>query len=327
MEHLLCWHKGQISADCPQDTLRVALQDRKAVSWLDLRLVDGLAQYKSLLVDEFQLSKLTIETIEEHRERARLVQQRNYFYLVVHGMQFDKEQEEASTPKLDIVFGQNFLITIHREAMPWLEALKESVSRDQSTENVMGQGMARLLHAILDTLVDTYFPVLDTLDDIVDELENATVENANNQTQARLFRIKRSIALLRRAISPQIEVMNSLITRTGDFIPTEIEPYFADVHDHLVRTFEVLDSYRDLMSSLLDVYLTTISNRQNEIMKQLAIIATIFLPITFITGVFGQNFGHSPQVEHDPGLNFWAVLAFMALVTLAQLWYFRRRWI
>jgi magnesium transporter len=82
------------------------------------------------------------------------------------------------------------------------------------------------------------------------------------------------------------------------------------------------------MSSLLDVYLTTISNRQNEIMKQLAIIATIFLPITFITGVFGQNFGHAPQVEHDPGLNFWAVLAFMALVTLAQLWYFRRRrWI
>src|SRR5207248_11349504 len=115
----------------------------------------------------------------------------------------------------------------------------------------------------------------------------------------RIFRTKRYLAQMRRVISPQVEVMNSLITRTGDLIPTEAEPYFADVHDHLVRTFEVLDSYRDLMSGLLDVYLSTISNRLNEVMKQLSIIATIFLPITFITGVFVQIFCISHQVEHE----------------------------
>jgi magnesium transporter len=97
------------------------------------------------------------------------------------------------------------------------------------------------------------------------------------------------------------------------------------VHDHLVRAFEVLDSYRDLMSGLLDVYLTTVSNRLNVVMKQLAIISTIFLPITFITGVFGMNFGHLPQVEHDPGSLFWYVIAAMGIITLVQIWIFKRR--
>src|SRR5262249_26893483 len=134
-----------------------------------------------------------------------------------------------------------------------------------------------------------------------------------------------SLAQMRRVISPQVEVANALITRTGETIPREMEPYFADVHDHLVRAFELLDSYRDLMSGLLDVYLTTVSNRLNTIVKQLTIIATIFLPITFVTGVFGQNFGHAPQVEHDAGNNFWIVLGFMAIITAVQLLYFWRR--
>ncbi|HLJ80733.1 MAG TPA: CorA family divalent cation transporter, partial [Ktedonobacterales bacterium] len=140
-----------------------------------------------------------------------------------------------------------------------------------------------------------------------------------------LFRMKRALAQMRRVISPQVEVANALITRTGDLIPREAEPYFADVHDHLVRAFEVLDSYRDLMSGLLDVYLTTVSNRLNVVMKQLTIIATIFMPITFITGVFGQNFGRMPQVAYDNGSAFYIVLAAMAVITAGQIWYFKRK--
>jgi magnesium transporter len=174
-------------------------------------------------------------------------------------------------------------------------------------------------------LVDSYFPVLDDLDDIIDQLEDLTVSTTSNQVQARIFHIKREVARMRRVISPSVEVTNALITRTREYIPAEAEAYFSDVHDHLIRAFEVLDSYRDLMSGLLDVYLTTVSNRLNTVMKQLTIIATIFLPITFVTGVFGQNFGHMPQVEHDSSLNFWIVLLFMGLITGGQLWFFKRR--
>ena len=192
----------------------------------------------------------------------------------------------------------------------------------------MSRGMAFLLHAILDALVDSYFPVLDDIDDQIDDLEDVTVTDTSNEVQVRIFRIKRALAHMRRTISPQVEVANSLVARTGKLIPAESEPYFVDTHDHLVRAFEILDSDRDLMSGLLDVYLTTVSNRLNEVVKQLTIIATIFLPITFITGVFGMNFGHLPQVEYDRGYLFWLALLGMAVITLIQIWYFRRRrWI
>ncbi len=189
----------------------------------------------------------------------------------------------------------------------------------------MSRDMPYLLYVLLDSLVDSYFPVIDALDDVIDELENVTVTQTSNAVQARLFRIKREVALMRRVISPQVEICNALITRTGEMIPEPMEPYFATVHDHMIRAFDVLDSYRDLLSGLLDVYLTTVSNRLNAIMKQLTIIATIFLPISFVTGVFGQNFGAPPQVAHDNGYFFWYALLFMALVSGVQLWYFWRR--
>jgi len=185
--------------------------------------------------------------------------------------------------------------------------------------------MAFLLYAILNALTDSYFPILDSIDDLIDELEDVTVTDTSNEVQLRIFRIKRALANMRRTISPQVEVANALVSRTGKLIPAKAEPYFADVHDHLIRAFEILDSYRDLMSGMLDVYLTTVSNRLNEVMKQLTIIATIFMPITFITGVFGMNFGHLPQVEHDNGSLFWIALLLMAIITVMQIWYFRRR--
>lgn len=192
----------------------------------------------------------------------------------------------------------------------------------------MKQGMGHLLYTVLDHLVDSYFPLLDDLDDVIDELEDAAVEKATNEVQSRIFRLKRALASMRRVISPQVELWNAIVIRANDIIDDDLKPYFSDLHDHMVRTYEILDGYRDLLSGLLDVYLSTISNRQNEIMKQLAIISSIFLPITFITGVFGQNFGHPPQVEHDAGFNFWIVLGVMVIISCLQLWYFHnRKWI
>jgi magnesium transporter len=329
MQKLIVWRNREIHADCSLDTLREALQDNKAVSWLDLQVHTGkLEKYADLLTDTFKLSALTIDTIQEERERARLVEYRGYFYLVVHGMEFYPQEMDAKAFKLDIIIGRNFLVTIHRQAMSWLDEIFQDTLEDTSDDNIMGRGMPYLLHAALDHLVDSYFPMMESQDQIIDELEIAAMERADKEVQANIFRMKRTLAYMRRVISPQVEVANALVLRTGDYIPTEAEPYFADLHDHLIRIFETLDSQRDLLSGLLDVYQTTVSNRMNEIMKQLAIISTIFLPITFVSGVFGQNFGHSPQVDNDSGFNFWLVLFFMLLVTALQLWYFRRRkWI
>jgi magnesium transporter len=317
------WHNGDIKTACPPEILQEALHDPHALLWLDVVGESGSQQ--ALLRDIFQLAPITIQTIGEEKERAKFTEQEHYFYVVMHGMSFDTQTDEASTPKLDIVFGKNFLITAHRESLPWLDPLFEAAQKKSPEEHLMSRGIPFLLHALLDALVDSYFPVLDDLDDMIDDLEDVTVNSTSNEVQVRIFRVKRSLAQMRRVISPQVEVANALVGRTGKLIPAEAEPYFADVHDHLIRAFEVLDSYRDLMSGMLDVYLTTVSNRLNVVMKQLTIIATIFMPITFITGVFGQNFGHLPQVEHDNGSLFWIVLAFMGLITVLQLWYFKKR--
>ncbi|HEX8036128.1 MAG TPA: magnesium/cobalt transporter CorA [Ktedonobacterales bacterium] len=323
VQHSLVWQNNKILADVSHAVIARVQDDPHALLWLDL---EGDPQaFGPTLAKTFGLSPITIETIDEEHERAKLTQGHNYFYLVVHGLVYDEKTDEAAMPKLDIVFGQNYLLTIHRAPLPWLTTLRESIRTGKLEDNLMSRGTAMLLHAVLDALVDSYFPVLDDLDEIVDQLEYAAVKKNTNEVQARIFRMKRALSQIRRVISPQVEVANALITRTGDLIPREAEPYFADVHDHLVRTFEVIDSYRDLMSGLLDVYLTTVSNRVNEIMRQLTIISTIFLPITFITGIFGQNFGHSPQVDHDGGWNFWVALALMGAITAVQIWYFKRR--
>lgn len=327
-QRALVWQNGKLSADPSSQALQDAMRDPGALIWFDLLIENDPAQCAEMLSRLFSLSHLTLDIIEEQKERAKLVEGHGYFHLVVHGLIFDTTNFDASTPKLDIIFGKNFLVTAHKSSPDWLKTLYETARTDDDESPMMSRGVAFMLYSILDALVDSYFPVLDDIDELIDELENATVSDVSNEVQKNLFQIKRALTQMRRVISPQVEVANSLITRTGSLIPTEAEPYFADVHDHLIRAFETLDSYRDLMSGLLDVYLTTVSNRLNEVMKQLTIIATIFLPITFITGVFGQNFAHSPQVEHDAGYNFWIVLAFMALITLAQLLYFKyRKWI
>lgn len=317
------WQNGKLSTENAPERWQEILQDPDALIWVDI-LGDGSSQH-DLLHDVFALAPITLQTMNEERERAKFTEQEHYFYMVVHGMSFDTQTEEAETPKIDIVFGKNFVITAHRATLPWLDSLFAATQEKNADGHIMCQGIALLLYTLLDTLVDSYFPVLDDIDEIIDDLEDVTVNSTSNDVQVRIFRIKRSLAQMRRVISPQIEVANALIGRTGKFIPAKAQPYFADVHDHLIRAFEVLDSYRDLMSGMLDVYLTTVSNRLNVIMKQLTILATIFMPITFITGVFGQNFGHLPQVEHDNGSFFWITLAVMGLISVLQIWYFKKR--
>lgn len=319
----MSWRNGSVLKDLTPSELHQIVQDQQGLIWIDI--VGEAAPYAEMLSSTFGLTKLVLETIDEAAERAKFVERSTYCYMVVHALEYDTQTNEARTPDIDIVFGKNFLITVHRATFPWLDDLCQELLTAEEDEYQRNRRMGFLLYRVLDRLVDSYFPVLDTIDDIIDELEDVTVNDTSNEVQVRLFRIKRSLAHMRRVISPQVEVANSLRGRSGHLIPEELAPYLGDVYDHMIRAFEILDSYRDLMSGLLDVYLTTVSNRLNVIMKQLAIVATVFLPITFITGVFGQNFGHSPQVEHDNGFNFWIVLVLMIIVTAGQIWYFKRR--
>lgn len=314
---------GAPALNPPEKAVTDALKDGKGLVWVDS--LGDPAETLTQVARLVHLPRIVRHGLADPIERSRILESAGVYAIVMHGLGFDPSTEEPIVSKLDIIFGPGFLITSHRERYEWLDEVWKEINQTSGDENMMARGLPYLLHTILDSLVDTYFPVLDALDDVIDELEISVINDTSNRVQQRLFHLKRAVATLRRVTLPQAEVMSSIIMRTGALIPSEAEPYFADVREHTVRVYEMLDSYRDLLSGLLDVYLSTVSNRLNAVMKQLAIIATIFMPITFVTGVFGQNFGYSPQVVSDHGLNFWLVLAFMAIVTGAQLWYFKRR--
>jgi magnesium transporter len=308
--------------DLPLEQIATLAGDPGARIWLDLENADD--KQLAEIARWFGISPLTLEDLIEQGQRAKLEEGETYYYLVMHSLEFDAATDTISTPELDIVFNEHFLLTAHNAPMPFMAHLK---AHQLNELRPLRRGIDFLLHAVTDALVDSYFPVLDQLDEVFDKLENKVIAHPTQAVQRRLFKLKRGLAQLRHVISPQIEQFNRLGGRIFHIVSDEASLYFRDVHDHLVRIFEVIDSYRDLMSSLLDAYLSTVSNQLNEVMKRLTIIATIFMPITFITGVFGQNFAHAPQVEHDTGYLFWYVLAFMLAITIAQLLYFRwKRW-
>lgn len=310
---------GQRLIDPPHEELAKWRKDACSSIWIDLE--SPTSEELDLVAGTFQLMDLTVEDFIQRGQRAKLEGFDGYNVLIMHGMSFSPEDLTVELPELDIVLGKNFLITSHEGTMP--EILKDPQGPDHSCSQ-LGKSTTLALYGVVDRLVDSYYPVLDVIDDVIDNVQVRILENPSPEVLQQIFTLKRSLGHLRKVISPQLEVFNRLIAREDEFIDPKYVVYFRDIYDHLVRTFEVIDSYRDLMSSAMDAYLSMVSNRQNEVMKRLTIFASIFLPITFVTGVFGQNFGHLPQVEHDGGYLWWCVLGGMALLTAIQLVYYKR---
>ena len=318
MIHSRVYKGDQLLCDLPLPDLSGLASDPHARIWVDLEGADD--KQVAEIAGWFGIGHLTVEDIIEQEQRAKFEEGEGYYYLVMHTILYDPKTDMVKLPELDVVFNERFLLTVHDAPMPFITKL---IPHEPNELRPLRRGIDFLLHAVADAVVDSYFPVLDELDDVLDELEDSVIDNPTPDLQVRIFKLKRGLGQFRRVVSPQIEHFNRLGGRVFHIVSDEASLYFRDVHDHLVRVFEVVDSYRDLMSGMLDAYLSTVSNRLNDVMKRLTIIATIFLPITFITGVFGQNFGHSPQVDHDNGYFFWVVLAFMLLVSISQILYFR----
>ncbi len=295
-------------------------RDLQSNVWVDLEA--ATSEEMDFVAKAFGLMDLTVEDLLHRGQRAKLEAFDGYNVLIMHGMAFEPKTMEATVPELDIVLGKSFIITNHDGSMP--EILQDPQGPEHACAQ-LGKSTTVTLYEVVDRLVDAYYPVLDIIDDAIDALELSILNNPSPAELQQIFTLKHSLGTLRKVISPQLEVFNRLIARQDEMIDPQYAVYFRDIYDHLVRTFEVIDSYRDLMSNAMDAYLSMVSNRQNEVMKRLTIFASIFFPITFLTGLFGQNFRDMPQVQHDTGYLWWFVLSIMILLSLSQLVYYRRR--
>lgn len=271
-----------VSHDIDESSIR-GLLDASARFWLDLSCADP-DEYVPLLRDVFGFHPLAVEDAEHFGQRPKIDTYDDFALLVVYGA-----SHVGRLVEVHCFYTERYLVTVHNDPCPNLNSLAERM--EHRPGNRMDHVM--LLYRVVDSLVDGYFPVLSALDDQIDDLEDEILSRPTDEQLGRLFDMKRSLISLRKAVGPQRDML-AMVMSDRDLLPgmtAEAERYFRDLYDHLIRISDLVDSYRDLLSGALDTHLSTVSNRLNVVMKQLTLIATVFLPLTFLTGFFGQNFG------------------------------------
>lgn len=306
---------GEIHVDPAGEELHGLLEDTSNLIWLDLEspTVDELGLVAGILHWEH----LTVEDLEHQGQRAKVEEFEGYAFLVMHSLAYEGTPPALTTPEIDFVIGPHYVASVHYGS---LTHVTESREVRTHTEAMLARGTDYLLYTLVDRIVDSYFPVLDTMLDAVEDLEDHIVEDASSALLPRIFEMKRDGVSLRKVISPQLEVFTRLTAPAFGIVTDAHTIYFRDVHDHLIRVFDVADNYRELMSGALDAHLSTVSNRMNDVMKRLTVVAALFLPITFVTGLLGMNMPSQP-LWTDPV--FWLLLVGMSGLSLAQWLYFR----
>jgi magnesium transporter len=285
--------------------------------WLDLDQPD--ADDFKILSDVFKFHPLAIEDSEHFGQRAKIDDYDDFVFLVVYGAVADDDR----LVEVHCFYTERFLITVRRDECPAFTELRARYSkRDEPIERP-----SLLLYRIIDGLVDSFFPVLADFDDRIDDLENGIFLRADDTQLQEIFQMKRLLVGMRKTVTPQRDTFARLMGGVAQLpgLDEQDERYFRAAYDHLIRISDLIDSHRYLLTGAMDVYLSTVSNRLNSVMKQLTIIATIFLPLSWLTGFFGQNFGW--EVRHVSGWGTFVVLGLgTEVVALAMLLaFFKRR--
>jgi magnesium transporter len=278
---------GELLRDLEVDEIKAIIQEEHGLLWLDLS-EEATDTLRPILRETFGFHPLAVDDALEETHVPKVDDWQHYLYIVLHAIAFDQRDDEpVYTLELDVFLGRNFLVTYQSRPIAAIRRLWDTCQRD---ERQMQRGSARLLYTLADDLVAAYLPVIEEIDESIDEIEDQIFDNPGPSLLARIFSLKRALLHLRRILMPQREVFNKLAR--GDFAVLGVEEriFFRDVYDHVVRLHDITEGLRDLIGGALDTYLSVVSNRMNEVMKTLTIITTLFMPLAFLSGFFGMNF-------------------------------------
>lgn len=308
------------SAEVAKQGIQDALS-RGIPIWVDFE--SPSADEALILSDLFHFHPLAIEDCLHGLQRPKLDEYPGYLFLVVHTAGKEPKSGVFRPSEFDIFVAKEFVVTFHSQRLDSLDHLfkdycQAEVWRDRST--------GFLLQAILRLLVDDFFPIIDRMEDQLEGVEHRIFQRPDQALLSLSFRLRRSIFAVRKSMSPEREVLNGLLRRDYPFITPDDRAYFMDVYDHILRLFDYADNLHELLSNAMESYLSTVSNRLNEIMKVLTVFSTIMMPLTVITGIYGMNFRYMPELGWPYG--YPAVLFTMVIVTVVMLRYFRKKgWI
>jgi magnesium transporter len=261
---------------------------------------------------------LALEDCRNGLQLAKIDDYGEHLFIIFNPLRLDPTSMALEIEEVEVFLGKDYLVSVHKQTCPSVE----QAIRDIGRFSIKSSG--RLFHALIDNTVDQYLPVLDAIGEQIDVLEDQAYEGPSAKFLEGVFALKRSLITFRRAVGFQREMLNTLLRYDNDLIPREIQPYLRDVYDHVLRAQELVESYRDLLTGILDVYLTSVANRTNDVAKLLALVGTLFVVPTLISGIFGMNVP-LPYGLNDNTQAFWWVIGGTVGITGSMLGWFKYR--
>lgn len=297
--------------------------DTPSMTWIEVYGISNANMIASI-GKQFKLHPLILEDIVNIGQRSKFDVYQDQVFIIVRFLQYEEKTKILRDEQISIVFGPNYLISFHESDKDVFKPIKERLR--QESNRICKQGSDYLAYTLLDTIVDYYFIVLEKADTNLDDLEEELMRLPKPLTLQKIQHAKRDMILLRKAIWPMRDVINRFLHLENSLISSTTQLYLQDIYDHIVQTIDIIEGFRDVVGGMLDIYLSNINIRTNDIMKVLTIVSTIFVPLTFISSLYGMNFEYMPELHNHWG--YPIVLIIMATIAIGMLFFFRRKkWI
>jgi magnesium transporter len=298
-------------------------KDTPTVTWIN---IDGLHEVEIIekIGKHFAIHPLIQEDILHTGQRPKMEDMESYIFVVARMLVYNDETGEIESEQVSLILGANYVISFQEKVGDIFDPVRERIRNGRGRIRRMKADY--LAYALVDTLVDNYFIILENLGEKIEGMEDELVANPTPETLQTIHILKREMIFLRKSVWPLREVISSLERGESSLIYESTGMYFRDVYDHTIQVMDTVETYRDMVSGMLDTYLSSLSNRMNEVMKVLTIIATIFIPLTFVAGIYGMNFEFMPELKWHWG--YFAALGLMVVIFIGMVFYFRRkRWL
>ena len=298
----------------------MAFVEKPGVTWLDL---DGVHQIDLLEMVGAQLKihPLVVEDIHIPHQRPKVEDYEDYLYIVLKMISWDSIENEVKAEQVSLILGKGYVISFKEDPGDIFDPVRLRLREGKGRINKMGSDY--LAYSLLDQVVDNYFIVLENMGEEIEDLEEELVTNPDASTLQTIHHLKRELIFLRKSVWPLREAISSLQRGESSLFQPDTLVYLRDVYDHTIQVIDTIETFRDMVSGMLDIYLSSVSNRMNEVMKVLTIIATIFIPLTFIAGVYGMNFEYMPELAWPGG--YFLVWGVMIVIFIGMLVFFKRK--
>jgi magnesium transporter len=301
----------------------VALKALPSVTWINVDGVHDIALLEQLGTC-FDLHPLVMEDILHTEQRPKIEDYGNYIYIVLKMLRFNDESHDIESEQVSLVLGENFVLSFQEKEGDVFNAVRERIKSGKG--QIRKSGPDYLVYTLMDSIVDHYFLAMEKLGDYVELLEEKIVNDPSPSTLQELHNLRRQAIFLRKAVWPLREVLSMLEREASPLFKKEMAIYLRDLYDHTIRVIDSVETYRDLITGMLDIYMSSINNRINQVMKVLTVITTIFMPLTLISGIYGMNFKHMPELEWHWA--YPAVLLAMLGIAVSMLVLFRwKKWL